>query len=153
MTWLLIVILALFIGFALMSNVLTTINAKAGHADVTINGVSYNTILREFEVESITNMIDSSVFSIEGVPTQDPGMEQLHFRLTGIGKFGSAESGPLIPAPQYVPLVFTYTTGCFITIPSSNFERSLLRRTVNANAVLTAEGLSNGAFTVTWVKA
>jgi hypothetical protein len=131
---------------------LTTINAKSGNADVTVNGVSYKTVLREFEVESVTNMIDSSVFSIEGVPSQDPGMEQLHFRLTGIGKLGSVEAGPLIPAPQYVDILFTFAIGCTIHIPSTNFERCVARRTVNQNMIITAEGLSNGAFVVVWAR-
>lgn len=130
---------------------LTTIGARTGNADMTINGVSYKTILKEFENESFVQMIDSSVFSIEGVPTQDPGMEQLRFRLLGIGKFGAAESGPLIPAPQYVPLLFQYYTGCTITY-TANFDRALARRTVNQNMVISGEGISNGAFVVTWPK-
>lgn len=130
---------------------LTTIGAKTGTADVSINGISYAAILREFENESFVQMIDSSVFSIEGVATQDPGVEQLRFRMMGIGKFGSAAAGPLIPAPQSVPLLFQYTTANTIGY-TGNFERALARRTVNQNMVITGEGLSNGAIIVTWVK-
>jgi len=132
---------------------LTTIGAKTGTGDMTIAGVSYSAILREFEVESFVQMIDSSVFSIEGVATQDPGMEQLRFRLMGIGKFGAPASGPLIPAPQGAALMFQFSTGNTISMPISNFERALARRTVNQNMIITGEGLSNGAFAVTWLKA
>lgn len=130
---------------------LQTINGRDGTADWTVGGVSYAAILNEFECESNVELIDSSVFSIEGVATQDPGMERIFFRVNGLLKKGTAASGPLIPAPQNVALVFIYSTGCTIGF-TSNFSRSMARRTVNRNSVMAAEGVSNGAFVVTWVK-
>ena len=132
---------------------LSTINGRDGTADFTIGAQSYKTVLNEFEVESNVEMIDSSVFSIEGVPTQDPGMERLFFRLSGIGKQGAPESGPWIPAPQGVAVVFTFSSAksptCTISF-TANFTRALVRRTVNRNAIIAGEGTSNGAFTVAW---
>jgi|SRR6185437_7156071 len=128
---------------------LATINGRDGTGDFTINGSSYAAILNEFECESNVELIDSSVFSIEGVATQDPGMERIFFRLNGLLKKGSAVAGPLIPAPQNVPLVFIYSTNCTISF-NANFSRALARRTVNRNGVIAGEGVSNGAFSVLW---
>lgn len=128
---------------------LTTINGRDGTADFTINGNSYATVLNEFEAESNVELIDSSVFSIEGVATQDPGMERIFFRLNGLLKKGSSIAGPIIPAPQNVPVVATYSTGCYISC-NVNFSRAMARRTVNRNGVIAGEGVSNGAFVVTW---
>lgn len=129
---------------------LTTINGRDGTGDLTITGQSYKTILREFENESNVRMIDTSVFANEGVATQDPGMEQLRFRLSGLGKKGAVQAGPFIPAPQNVTLVFQYSTGCTISY-LANFDRALARRTVNENMIITGEGISNGAFVIAWV--
>jgi hypothetical protein len=131
---------------------LATINGRDGTADFTIAGASYAAILNEFECESNVELIDSSVFSIEGVATQDPGMERIFFRLNGLLKKGSAVAGPLIPAPQNVQLVFTYSALCTISFVA-NFSRALARRTVNRNAVMAGEGVSNGAFAVIWAHA
>jgi hypothetical protein len=131
---------------------LTTINGRDGTADMNVNGVSYATQLNEFECESNTELLDSSVFSIEGVATQDPGMERIFFRLNGLLKKGDPATGHLIPAPQNVPVFFQFSTGCTLSF-NANFSRCLLRRTVNRNGIIQAEGVSNGAFMLTWIRA
>lgn len=129
---------------------LTTINGRDGTADLTVNGVSMRAILNEFECESNVELLDSSVFSIEGVPTQEPGMERIFFRMVGLLKKGAVAAATVfVPAPQSVPLVFTFSTGCYISFVA-NFSRVLLRRTVNRNGLLQAEGTSNGAFMQMW---
>ncbi len=130
----------------------TTINGRDGTADFSIAAASYRTKLREFSVESNVAMLRSDVFSIEGVSTQDPGMEQLTFRIVGLGKKGVVNDGPLIPCPQGVAVVATFSTGCTISC-NVNFTRATATRTVNENTIITGEAISNGAFTVAWVVA
>lgn len=129
---------------------LVTINGRDGQADFTISGISLKALLNELECESNVELLDSSVFSIEGVPTQDPGMERIFFRLSGLMKKGDSTTDQLfVPAPQNVPLVFTFSTGCYISF-TANFSRVLLRRTVNRNGIVQAEGTSNGFFLQMW---
>lgn len=131
---------------------LTSINGRDGTGDFTITGQSYATILREFDIESNVRMIDTATFSIEGVSTQDPGLEQLQLRMIGwLKKGGGPQAGPIIPAPQNVAVSAIYSTGC--TIASNfNFTRAAARRIVNENGIITGEGVSNGAFVVTWIR-
>lgn len=132
---------------------LTTINGRDGTAEFSINGVLYSSILNEFEAESNTELIDSSVFSIEGVATQDPGMERIFFRFSGLLKKGATSaSGPMIPAPQGVPVTITFSSSCTIVMPSTNFSRVSARRTVNRNGAVSGEGVSNGMFSCNWVR-
>ena len=128
---------------------LTTINGRDGTADFTIATVSYECILNDFEVTSNVEMTNADTFCIEGTADQEPGREQLRFRIAGLLKKGAAASGPLIPAPQNVALVFTFSTGCTIGF-NANFDTASARRIVNQNALLTATGLSKGTFAVAW---
>lgn len=128
---------------------LSKINGRDGTADFTIATVSYECILSDFEVEAVAEMITADTFCIEGTADQEPGREQLRFRIGGFLTKGAAASGPLIPLPQNVALVFTYSTGCTIGF-NANFTRAIARRVVNQNAILAAEGLSKGSFTVAW---
>lgn len=129
----------------------TVINGRDGTADWTIEAVSWRCILNEFEIESIAEMLLADVFCNEGTADQEPGREQLRFRISGIlGKDHTVYAdGPLIPLPQDVAIVATYSTGCTITF-DANFTRAVARRTVNANAALIAEGLSKKTFAVVW---
>lgn len=127
----------------------TTINGNDGTADVTIDSVSYQTVLQEFELEGDQQLIDSTTFNEEGEYKSEPGILIIHARLAGLLTKGADVSGPLIPPPLNVPCVFTYSTGCTITM-NVNFSRGLARRTVNSNAIMTAEGESTGAVVKAW---
>lgn len=129
---------------------MTKINGRDGTADFTLAGVSYRCILSDFEVEAVAEMIVADTFCIEGTADQEPGREQLRFRLGGFLTKGDPASGPLIPLPQNVALVFKYSTSCTIGF-NANFTRAIARRVVNQNAILAAEGLSKATFTVAWV--
>jgi|ERR1700734_625335 len=124
-------------------------------ADMTIGGVSMRSVLNEFECESNVELIDSSVFSIEGVPTQEPGMERIFFRMSGLLKKGGNSSSDtlFVPAPQSVATDFVFSgypsPTCWISF-LANFSRILLRRTVNRNGIIQGEGTSNGAFMQAW---
>lgn len=145
-----------------MANEGQVIGGRDGTADVSIAGVSYKCVLNMFEVESNTELINSDVFCVEGTVDQEPGREQLRFRLMGLLKrvgtvlvpAGPAfpAAGPLIPTPQNVAVVFTYSTGCTISLTSSNFFRARAVRVVNQNSIVEAEGVSKGAFTVAWLR-
>jgi hypothetical protein len=129
----------------------TVINGRDGTADFTIATVSYRCILSEIEIEALAEMLVADVFCNEGTADQEPGREQLRFRLAGLLGKDTPASGPLIPLPQNVAIVATYSVGCTIGF-NANFTRGVARRTVNANSALIAEGLSKKTFSVTWDK-
>ena len=133
-----------------MANQGTVINGRDGTADIMINSVSYKCMLNMFEVESNVEMSNADVFCIEGTVDQEAGREQLRFRVMGVMKKGVSAAGPMIPAPQNVPVTFTFSTGCTISIPLTNWFRARAVRVVNQNGIIEGEGLSKGAFTVTW---
>jgi hypothetical protein len=125
------------------------INGRDGSADFTIATVSYRCIFNEFEIESIAEMLTSDTFCTEGTADQEPGREQLRGRINGYLTKGVPASGPLIPLPQNVAIVATYSTDCTIGC-NANFTRAVARRTVNANSLLIAEFLSKKTFSVAW---
>lgn len=129
------------------------INGKDGTAQFTIddgtNIKSYKCFFDSIDIREITEMTTADTFCIEGTADQEAGRSQLQFSVTGLLKKGGLLSGPLIPAPQDVSCVATFSTGCFFTF-SANFTESTATRLVNQNARLSARGLSKGVYTVTW---
>lgn len=125
------------------------INGRNGFANVSIGGVDYKTVLRRFSVESNVGMDDVTVFSTEAAPQFEPQIETLRWDIMGFNTYDSAESGPLIPAPQNVALVFTYFTGCTIS-GTGNSTRATATREVGTNSMISAEGVITGAFVVAW---
>lgn len=138
-----------------------TVIGRSGGASWTMSGgaggsqgsggavVDYSCILRMFEVEDNVEMIDASVFCIEGTADQEPGREQLTMRIVGVMKYGILSSGPMIPAPQNVAIVAQFAPLCTISA-NYNFRRATATRTVNENGILTGEAISKGPFVVLW---
>jgi hypothetical protein len=127
------------------------INGRDGTADFLIATVSQRTLLDMFRIREVTEMTNADTFSIEGTADQEPGRSQLVGELTGIGKKDLAISGPLIPAPQNVAVVATYSTGCFITM-NVNFTEASADRMVNQNMRIGGRFISKAAYIVTWDK-
>lgn len=125
------------------------INGKDGTADFTIGGISFKCFLDMFRVREVIEMTQADTFCTEGTADQEPGRSQLVIELSGIGKKTVANSGPLIPAPQNVSFVATYSTGCTIS-GSLNFTEANADRLVNNNMRIGGRALSKGAYVVTW---
>jgi hypothetical protein len=125
------------------------INGKDGTANFSIAGVLYATLLDMFRIREVTEMTNADTFSIEGTADQEPGRSQLVGELTGIGKKEITISGPLIPAPQNVAVVATYSVGCTITL-QANFTEASADRMVNQNMRIGGRFISKAAYTVTW---
>lgn len=125
------------------------INGKDGTADFSIGGVSFKCFLDMFRVREVIEMTTSDTFCTEGSADQEPGRSQLVGELAGIGKKGVANSGPLIPAPQNVAVVATYSTGCTIST-YVNFVEASADRLVNQTMRIGGRWLSKGAYVVTW---
>jgi hypothetical protein len=132
-----------------------TITGKDGTANFTIttgsDELEYKCILDMFRIREVIEMTEASTFCIEGVADQEPGRSQLQFEIAGLGKKDGPASGPLIPAPQNVPIKATYSTGCFIAF-TANFTEANADRLVNQNMRIGGRGLSKGSYTVTWDK-
>lgn len=130
------------------------INGKDGTANFSIdNGTtikSYACFFDSIDIREITEMTTADTFCIEGTADQEPGRSQLQFSITGLLKKGGALSGPLIPAPQNVAVIATFSTGCFFSF-NANFTEATASRLVNQNARLSARGLSKASYTVTWL--
>lgn len=127
----------------------TTINGKDGTADLTIASQSYQCFLDSFTVTENTEMLTADVFCIEGTADQEPGRSQLTANISGLGKKGAVGAGPLIPAPQNVAMVFTYSTDCTIS-GTFNFTQATATRTVNQNMRITGTAISKGAYVTSW---
>lgn len=130
-----------------------TINGKDGTAQFTIdngtNILSYACILDSIRIREVTEMTNADTFCIEGVADQEPGRSQILGDIGGIGKKGGPASGPLIPAPQNVPIVITFSTGCTLTL-SANFAEADCIRLVNQNCRISGRFMSKGAYVLVW---
>jgi hypothetical protein len=137
----------------------TTITGRDGTADFTIttDGIggtyelSYKCILDMFRIREVIEMTSADTFCTEGSTDQEPGRSQLQFEIAGVGKKNGPASGPLIPAPQNVPIKATYSAACFIAF-NANFTEANADRLVNQNMRIGGRGLSKGSYTVTWDK-
>lgn len=129
---------------------LSTINGQDGTADVSINGTSYACIFTEHEFETNTAQVDATTFCTETASVYEPGETMHFFRFAGLLKKGGSAAGPLLPLPQNVPIVQTFSTGCSLSY-NGNFERGLVRRTVKSNGILAAQGRATGAIVKSWI--
>lgn len=129
---------------------LTTITGKDGTADFTISAVSYKTVLDMFRIREVNEMSPQDVFSIEGIADQEAGRSQLVGECTGLNKKGAAQAGPLIPAPQDVGMVLTFSTGCFLT-GNWNWPEFEAVRVVNQNSRIGGRFISKATYALTWI--
>jgi hypothetical protein len=129
---------------------LATITGKDGTADFTIGSQSYRTVLDMFRIREIIELVPQDVFSIEGVADQEAGRSQIVGECTGLGKKGAVQAGPLIPAPQDVAQVLTFSTGCFLTL-STNWSEFSADRLVNTNMRIGGRFVSKATYALTWV--
>jgi len=127
----------------------SVINGKDGTADFTIATVSYKCFLDMFRVREVVEMVTSDTFCTEGEADQEPGRSQLQGEISGIGKKGITASGPLIPAPQNVAVVMTFSTSCTLTC-TANFSEAYADRLVNQNMRIGGRFLSKGTYTLAW---
>jgi hypothetical protein len=130
-----------------------TINGKDGTADFTIdngvNVISYKIILDMIRVRELNEMTNADTFANEGTADQEPGRSQLMMEISGLGKKGGPASGPMIPAPQNVPVVATFSTGCTFSC-SVNFTEASADRLVNQNCRIGGRCPSKQVYVVTW---
>jgi hypothetical protein len=134
-----------------------TINGKDGTADFTLDTawsggstiVSYKCILDMMRIREIVEMTSADTFCIEGSADQDPGRSQVVGEISGIGKKGGPASGPLIPSPQNVPIVMTFSTSCTLTM-NANFTEADCTRLVNANCRIGGRFLSKPGYVLSW---
>jgi hypothetical protein len=131
-----------------------TINGRDGSASFTIdngmNTIDYRVVLDMIRVREVNEMTTADTFSIEGVAAQEPGRSQIVGEILGVGKKGGPASGPLIPAPQDVSVVATFSTGCVLSL-TANFTEASCDRLVNQNCRIGGRFLSNGIYFLTWV--
>lgn len=136
----------------------TTISGMDGTANFTIilaggtDETEYKCVLDMFRIREVIEMTAADTFCTEGSTDQEPGRSQLQFEIAGIGKKNGPASGPMIPAPQGATVKATYSTGCFILMPKTNFTEASADRLVNQNMRISARGLSKGPYSVTWDK-
>jgi hypothetical protein len=132
-----------------------TISGKLATADLTLaigaDVIHYKCILDTMRVREVTPMDAATVFCTEGTSSQDPGTSTLLYEIGGVGKYDGPASGPLIPAPQNVPMVQTYHTGCTFTFVA-NFTEASFDKVAGQNARMGGRGLNNGAYVVVWDK-
>jgi hypothetical protein len=130
------------------------ITGKDGTADFSVDdGTSqrhYKCILDMFRLREVIEMTVADTFCSEGSASQDAGRSQLQFEIAGLLMKDGPLAQPLIPAPQNAAIIATFSTGCFVSMSSSNFTESALDRVVNQNGRMGARGLSKGIYTVTW---
>lgn len=135
---------------------LTPINGRTGDADIMLTippatSFSYKPYLNLMEFESVVPQEQVLTFSNETAPKFEPGVEVLSFRIAGYGNYGAAGTQPFIPLTGLQNIVSTFTVAPACTIAGNlNFSRGLLRRASGVRAIITGEGVFNGAFTVTW---
>jgi hypothetical protein len=127
----------------------TTVNGKDGTADWSQATTSYKALLDMIRIREVIEMTNADTFALEGTADQEPGRSQLVFEIGGIAKKGLVTGGPMIPAPQNVAIVVTFTSGNTITF-TANFTEATADRLVNQNMRLAARGLSKGAYVVVW---
>lgn len=132
-----------------------TINGKDGSFHLTIdngtNTIDYYVVLDMARVREVVEMTTADTFSIEGIADQEPGRSQIVGEISGIGKKGGPASGPLIPCPQAVPMVITFSTGCILSFPNGvNFTEAYCDRLVNQNCRIGGRFLSKGMYMLTW---
>lgn len=127
------------------------INGKDGTADFTLANQSYKIILDTMRIREVTEMTRSDVFANEGTADQEPGRSQIVGEISGLGKKSGPASGPIIPAPQGVAIVMTFSTGCFLTL-TANFTEASADRLVNQSMRIGGRFLSKATYTLTWVK-
>lgn len=129
------------------------INGKDGTADFTISDGtdihSYKCILDAMRVREVTEMTNTDTFCVEGTADQEPGRSQILADISGIGKKGGPSAGPLIPAPQGVTVVITFSTGCTLTF-RANFSEATADRLVNQNMRIGGRCMSKGPYTLVW---
>lgn len=139
---------------ALPDTTSTVINGRDGTADFTIdngvNTISYRCILDMMRIREVIEMTTADTFCIEGTADQEPGRSQIVGEISGLGKKNGPASGPLIPAPQNVPVVMTFSTGCFISFQGVNFTEAYCDRLVNAACRIGGRFLSKGPYVITW---
>lgn len=148
-------ICAMWTSTPVTDTVSVPINGKDGTADFKIddgtNSRAYACFLDMFRVREITEMTVTDTFCVEGTADQEPGRSQLVGEISGILKKGGALSGPLIPAPQGVTILMTYSAGCTISC-KANFTEASADRLVNQTARFSGRFLSKGAYVVTWAR-
>lgn len=128
---------------------LTVINGKDGTASFTLAAVDYKCFLDMFRIREVIEMSVTDTFCNEGTADQEPGRSQIQCEISGIGAKGITASGPLIPAPQNVAIVATFSAGCHIDF-TANFTEANADRLVNQTMRIGARGLSKGTYTKTW---
>lgn len=132
-----------------------TITGKLGTAAMTLdngtNIIDYKCILDVMRIREIIPMDTANTFCTEGSSDQEPGTSTLLFEIGGLGKYDGAASGPFIPAPQNVTLLFTFHTGCTLSM-ASNFSEASLDRVAGVNCRIGARGMNKGAYVMTWDK-
>lgn len=133
-----------------------TITGKLGTAKMTMdngtNILDFACILDVMRLREVTPMDPANTFCTEGTGDQEPGISTLLFEIGGLGKYDGPASGPFIPAPQNVPLVFTIHTGCTFTL-NANFTEASLDRVAGVNCRIGGRGMNKGAYVVVWDKA
>lgn len=130
------------------------INGKDGTADFVLpsgtNTLSYKCVLDSMEIRELVELTGAETFCNEGTATQEAGRSQLAFQISGLGMKGGPASGPLIPAPQNVAVVMTFSTSCTASF-SANFSETTFTRLVNTNARMSGRGVSRGTYVISWV--
>jgi hypothetical protein len=129
-------------GVGGVANVLLTLFAWT-------EGYSFKCILNSIELDSVIPQTQALTFCNETAPEFDPGTETLSFRFGGWGTYDDVRSTPFIPPPQNVPAIITLATACTVT-GNLNFSRGTFRRVAGGSAVITGEGVVNGAYVLAW---
>jgi hypothetical protein len=130
-----------------------TINGRDGTAEFTIDDgtsiINYKCILDTMRIREITPMDPANVFCTEGTSDQDPGTSTLLFEIAGLGKKGGGASGPFIPAPQDVAVIFTFSEGCTLSMRINSTE-SYADRLSGQSMRIGLRGMNKGAYVLVW---
>lgn len=128
--------------------------------------VSYKGQFQFFSIRSIVPQIDSSTFADEPRTRYEPGESVFIATMNGL-LYSATGALPIatlwLPAPQKVPITFTYHTSCTVSVAgetgtpatagSWNFEDTLATRGVNTNSVIAGTARATGLVSVNWVTA
>lgn len=129
----------------------SVVSGALGGADVKIAGVSQKTQMNQWRVVTDVPQSDSTTFNDEPGEQSEPGPSRTFFDMSGIMKEGAAASGPIMPPPQNVALVFQAGGAGTNTISfTGNCSRAEATRLVNSNGLIAASGKARGPVVIAW---
>lgn len=135
-----------------MCRAFAIIRGATASAAITIGGAAWTDIIQSMRVRATLPQIDATTYSTEANGDFIAGIERLTIDLAGLMTKGRSNSGPLMPLVSYqgTTIVITYDTSCTVTA-TCNATDGDLNRPAGTMGLITAQFVSTGSFSVSWV--